>query len=955
MPSVGFQIGIDGEAKFRASITNIAAAMKALDAQMKNVKASFSEQDSAETKNAKILEQLIKQLDALEKAQAKAKQNVEDAAAATGANSTVTNRARAQYEELSARINETRNEIHDLTSTVDEGADSMDDAADAAAEYAQTLATIQAAEKIQNGLKKVGEALKSAAESSIDFESAFTGVRRAVRGTPEELESIEASIKALAADTGVSAEEIASVVTSAGRLGVATDSVMEFSRVMIDLGEASSMSADEAATALARFTNILGTAPEDISRLGSTLLKLGNSFATNETEITEMATRLASAGKLAGFTETQILGLATAMSSVGINAEAGGTAMTQTITAITRAVGRGGDALDTFARVSGMSAEEFATAWRTDASGALQAFVQGLANVDANGGNVTATLDSLGLSGIRQSNMLRSLALAADMLNDTLDTANDAWAKNTELTETAGLVYNNTEHRIASARESLNNLSIAVGDAFGPQIRGAADMINGLAESLTQAAENAPELVSAMGTVTAGVTAATAAFVALKGATAALSAIGVGVAALAPWAAVGAAVGLIASEATKGAAAWNEYVDSMTPAATSAEETAAEIERLEAEINTLQDEWNSTDWGFGDGDTNYYKEIAWREDAIEGLRQKLADYATQQTGTTVAVDENTVAVALAAEKEQEFQDVMSEVTELLQKQQERYEGLRESYAKTFGLFETAPEHVQKSVDDMLSAWGSQQTYWEELGANMQAAAKMGLDDGLLQSLSDLGPEGASAVASILGEIDKLGAGTDEAKQRIDEINERYRAQQEAQEKAARETADAISEASGEIEKIMEKTSEAAEALDKTDEMYSTAKANIEAYLKGLEAQAGPMYEAVEDIGRRILASMQAGVNSGSLQLPGVIKPGGGASGGIPGFATGLDYVPYDNFLAYLHKGEMVLPADDAADYRSGSSTGGRAGTVINIYPQKLDDATMDYIYNRFSVQMGADA
>lgn len=953
MPSVGFQIGIDGEADFKASISNITAAMKALDAQMKSVKSSFTEQDSAETKNAKILEQLRKQQSLTEAALEKMKKNITEATESTGANSTATNKAKAQYEILTAKLNGTNGQIAKLSKGMNENAAETESAAEAAARYVQTLATIQAAEKVQNGLKKVGEALKSAAESSIDFESAFTGVRRAVRGTPEELESIEASIKALAADTGVSAEEIASVVTSAGRLGVATDSVMEFSRVMIDLGEASSMSADEAATALARFTNILGTAPEDISRLGSTLLKLGNSFATNETEITEMATRLASAGKLAGFTETQILGLATAMSSVGINAEAGGTAMTQTITAITRAVGRGGDALDTFARVSGMSAEEFATAWRTDASGALQAFVQGLANIDANGGNVTATLDSLGLSGIRQSNMLRSLALAADMLNDTLDTANDAWAKNTELAETAGLVYNNTEHRIAAARESLNNLSIAVGDAFGPQIRGAADMINGLAESLTQAAENAPGLVSAMGTVTVGVTAATAAFVALKGAAAALSAIGVGVAALAPWAAVGAAVGLIASEATKGAAAWNEYVDSMTPAATSAEETAAEIAKLEAEISTLQTEWDSTGWGFGDGDTNYYKEIAWRESVIEELRQKLADYATQQTGTTVAVDENTVAVALAAEKEQEFQDVMSEVTELLQKQQERYEGLRESYAKTFGLFETAPEHVQKSVDDMLSAWASQQTYWEELGANMQAAAKMGLDDGLLQSLSDLGPEGASAVASILGEIDKLGAGTDEAKQRIDEINERYRSRQEAQEKAARETADAISEASGEIEKIMEKASEAAEALDKTDEMYSTAKANIEAYLEGLEAQAGPMYEAVEDIGRRILASMQAGVNSGSLQLPGVTKPGGGGSSVIPGFATGLDYVPYDNFLAYLHKGEMVLPADDAADYRSGGRTGG-ASTTVNLYPQTVDEATIDYIYNRFSARMGAE-
>ena len=37
------------------------------------------------------------------------------------------------------------------------------------------------------------------------------------------------------------------------------------------------------------------------------------------------------------------------------------------------------------------------------------------------------------------------------------------------------------------------------------------------------------------------------------------------------------------------------------------------------------------------------------------------------------------------------------------------------------------------------------------------------------------------------------------------------------------------------------------------------------------------------------------------------------------------------------------------------AAGRQVSTVINIYPQKLDDATMDYIYTRFSVRMGADA
>lgn len=144
--------------------------------------------------------------------------------------------------------------------------------------------------------------------------------------------------------------------------------------------------------------------------------------------------------------------------------------------------------------------------------------------------------------------------------------------------------------------------------------------------------------------------------------------------------------------------------------------------------------------------------------------------------------------------------------------------------------------------------------------------------------------------------------------------------------------------------------DAVKEMDKTSEMYETAEANIDSYLAGLEAQAGPMYEAVKAIGEKILSSMQAGINSGTLTLPGV---SGGDFNADGSHKTGLDYVPYDDYVAVLHKGEMVLPADDAADYRSGGRTGG-ASTTVNLYPQTVDEATIDYIYNRFSARMGAE-
>lgn len=367
-------------------------------------------------------------------------------------------------------------------------------------------------------LKEIYEYFASCAQASMDFESAITGVAKTTDLTDEELAAMSDSIKALSTEIPATTEEIAAVAEAAGQLGIQKDALLDFTEIMTMLGIATNMTADEAATALARFANITGMATDNYGRLGSVIVDLGNNFATTESEIVAMGTRLASAGKLAGLTEPEIMALAAAMSSVGIEAEAGGTAMTQTLNAIEKAVAKGGDDLAEFARIAGMSSEEFSSAWKNDAMSALTSFIGGLGKLDEQGESTVLVLEDLGLTGIRQSNMLKALGLAADQMTGAVNTANTAWQQNTALTNEANKRYATAQSRLTMMQNAYNNLKVAIGDAYTPALSEAYGVGTKVLNSVTKFVQANPGVVAAItGLATAlGAAAVAAAAFALK-------------------------------------------------------------------------------------------------------------------------------------------------------------------------------------------------------------------------------------------------------------------------------------------------------------------------------------------------------------------------------------------------------------------------------------------------------
>jgi len=339
-------------------------------------------------------------------------------------------------------------------------------------------------EKVSKSMTKAGRVLsvavttpivalgKTAIDASLDFESSFTSVRKTVDATEEEFDELAASSKQMSTQVAASTSEINEVMATGGQLGIATRNLTGFTKVMIDLGNScEDLSADEAATSLAKFANVMKTDQKDFDRVGSTLVDLGNNYATTEKAIMEMSQRLAGAGKQVGLTEAQVMGFAAALSSVGIEAQMGGSAFSKALVKMEVASATGGQALEDFGKVAGMTGQQFKALWDSDPAAAFQAFIVGLSRMDDEGESAIATLQEIGITEIRLRDTLLRATNATELFANTQATANKAWKENTALTTEANKRYATTESKLTNLKNKAMLFGQQLGNDLNPTIQ----------------------------------------------------------------------------------------------------------------------------------------------------------------------------------------------------------------------------------------------------------------------------------------------------------------------------------------------------------------------------------------------------------------------------------------------------------------------------------------------------
>lgn len=283
----------------------------------------------------------------------------------------------------------------------------------------------------QSAFTNVKSGIGTLSNVASEYEMAMTRISKTSgwSNTSKEYATFRKELEQLSTTLPVTYNELGQISEIGAQMGIhSTGGLRDFTQELGRLVLATDMTAEASAKSIGHFAGAfqvnLNNSGRWINQFGATLVELGNTTNSSESEIMKLAENLSASGKNAGLSEQGILALSATLRSAGISAEVGGSAMSQVFGKVQRAVAAGGDGLETFAKIAGMSASEFAQSWQSDPLNAIRELTHGVATYKDG---AIAALDELGIKNVREARVVQVLGNSYEALGTNIQTASKAW------------------------------------------------------------------------------------------------------------------------------------------------------------------------------------------------------------------------------------------------------------------------------------------------------------------------------------------------------------------------------------------------------------------------------------------------------------------------------------------------------------------------------------------------
>lgn len=338
-------------------------------------------------------------------------------------------------------------------------------------------------------------AIAAPIKSAIDFESSMADVKKVVNFKDDnEIKGFSNEILKMSQVIPMTADGLTQVAAAGGQMGLAKDELLKFTEMAAKTAVAFDITAESAGDTIGKIKNILSLSLDETGEMMDAINHLSNNNAAKASEIVDVMKRIAGIGKQVGLAKEQTAALASTFISLGKAPETAATASEALLKKLNNIESLSPKVRMAF-KHTGLSIKNFSAMMKTDAQGAILKFLETMNNIEPQkrGALLSAIM------GTNYDSDIATLISGMDVYKKSLDevSSKEKFLGSNEKEFQAR--SNTVANKIQLMKNTLNSLSISIGNVFLPYISTAVEKITGFIKKITEFAQNNEDLVKKIG------------------------------------------------------------------------------------------------------------------------------------------------------------------------------------------------------------------------------------------------------------------------------------------------------------------------------------------------------------------------------------------------------------------------------------------------------------------------
>ncbi len=362
----------------------------------------------------------------------------------------------------------------------------------------------------------LGAAITASIHAAIPFEAGLKQLQALTGLSNADIGELGRGFQQLSGQLPITSNELVEVARNAALVGVhGKEEIAQYTEVMAQLGvllrdtNGNMHDLEGTGRELAKFLNAAGIAGDAfipaLRVMSSELITLKTHVGGTVPEILNMSSYLVSMGTKLGLTAEQVLALSSAIASTGGKAQASGHAIARIIEDMQDAALNGGKVAQDYARILGLTAEQFQQLALHNPAEAFKLLAGGIDNATKGGRSIAEIFDTLNIKNVRLKQTIAEAAVAFPKLATALGIAQEAQSNQGDLAARAAIATDNFRDKTKKLEDVITSIAQAIGIQFLPALSGVIDKTAAFATTLLNVAQGAEPLPDKLKLVADGI------------------------------------------------------------------------------------------------------------------------------------------------------------------------------------------------------------------------------------------------------------------------------------------------------------------------------------------------------------------------------------------------------------------------------------------------------------------